>query len=157
MSPGRRTSARAGITGPGHTWEHAYHPRYRNIRPDHVTRPRDTVNRQGSRPASRPRRAPDLVHHDTPAYPSAILCALEYDSWEGGVTASNDPSGDVLEARFFPIDEALRVMAETTGLPHHQPVVEYLLGRAPAGTTWMYRRTDGGTDELVAHFAPSVP
>ncbi|MGV9263388.1 NUDIX domain-containing protein [Kitasatospora sp. NPDC003701] len=98
-----------------------------------------------------------VVHHDTPEYPSAILCALAYDSWEGRITVSDDPSGDIVEARFLPVDEALRAMAGTTGPPHHQPVVEYLLGRAPAGTAWMYRRTEEGTDELVARIAPVGP
>ncbi|GAA4005210.1 hypothetical protein GCM10022384_59530 [Streptomyces marokkonensis] len=94
-----------------------------------------------------------VVHHDTPAYPSAILCALEYDDWEGEITVA-DPSGDIVEARFFPVEEAMREMERTTGLPHHQPVVEYLRGRAPAGTAWMYRRTEDSTDELLARFAP---
>ncbi|MFB6888609.1 NUDIX domain-containing protein [Kitasatospora sp. NPDC056327] len=77
-----------------------------------------------------------VVHHDTPEYPSAILCALEYDSWEGDITVSDDPSGDVVEARFFPLDEAVQEITGTTGPPHHQPLVEYLRGRAPAGTVW---------------------
>lgn len=96
-----------------------------------------------------------LVHHDTPSYPSAILCALEYDHWEGDIDVA-DPSGDIVEARFFPIDEAIKVMTETSGLPHHQPVVEYLSGRAPAGTAWLYRRVEGGEDELVSRIAPSA-
>ncbi|WP_443057879.1 NUDIX hydrolase [Streptomyces sp. KLMMK] len=95
-----------------------------------------------------------IVHHDTPRYPSAILCALEYDEWEGEVSAADDPSGDVMEARFFPVEEAIRVMTETTGLPHHQPVVEYLSGRAPAGTAWLYRRVEGGEDQLVSRIEP---
>ncbi|MGK5630571.1 NUDIX domain-containing protein [Streptomyces sp. URMC 123] len=97
-----------------------------------------------------------VVHHDTPAYPSAILCGLEYRSWRGEIAVA-DPSGDIVEARFFPIEEAMREMAATTGLPHHQPVVEYLSGRAPAGTAWLYRRVEGGEDQLVSRIAPVGP
>ncbi|MCI0713088.1 MAG: NUDIX domain-containing protein [Chloroflexi bacterium] len=70
----------------------------------------------------------------------SIIHVYRVDSWIGDVIP-NDPDGFILSARFVPIPEAIRLIADSQFYaPMRDPVVAYLRGEVPFGTAWQYRR-----------------
>jgi 8-oxo-dGTP diphosphatase len=52
----------------------------------------------------------------------------------------DDPDGIIREARWFPRDEAIELLAELPYAPLSEPAVAYLRGEAPPGRQWAYPR-----------------
>ncbi len=63
----------------------------------------------------------------------------------GGLPAPADPDGTVDIAEFVPIPDAVKRLSNIPWPRMREPVVAYLTGAAPVGTTWVYRL--GGTSE----------
>ncbi|MBI5304056.1 MAG: NUDIX hydrolase [Chloroflexi bacterium] len=78
---------------------------------------------------------------------------FEIAGWDGEIRV-NDPDRFILQARFVPVSEALRLL-ETTLLwrTMREPPIAYLRGEVNAGTMWFYRRQENGEDALVARIA----
>ncbi|MDT5015904.1 MAG: 8-oxo-dGTP diphosphatase [Mycobacterium sp.] len=89
-----------------------------------------------------------LVHVDSERYPSALALAFEIDTWEGDVTPQDD---DIVNAAFFPMPAALKLLRELDSDVQREPIVGYLTGSTPPGTTWVYRDR-GGVETLVVRW-----
>ncbi|MEW2129121.1 NUDIX hydrolase [Streptomyces sp. NPDC005435] len=87
-----------------------------------------------------PVRTAFLLHIDSESHPSALAVAFELDRWEGEVAPEDS---DIERAAFFPVREALRLLGGLDSAVQREPVVGYLSGKVPPGTTWMYRYRDG--------------
>ncbi|HYF92738.1 MAG TPA: NUDIX domain-containing protein [Symbiobacteriaceae bacterium] len=75
--------------------------------------------------------------------------AFEVADWSGE-PQTRDPDGVVLEARFVPMAEALRLVAET--LPWavmRDPALAYMKGETAPGALWVYRREGPNQDRLL--------
>ncbi|MFG2396209.1 NUDIX hydrolase [Streptomyces lydicus] len=95
-----------------------------------------------------PVRTAFLMHIDSERYPSAVAVAFEINQWSGHVAPQD---GDIEQAAFFPLPDALRLLGELDSATQREPVVGYLSGHVAPGTTWLYRNR--GTDEtLVARW-----
>ena len=75
----------------------------------------------------------------------ATIWVFEVDGWRGEL-APSDPDGVVSDARFVPLDEAVRLLRRTSWL---EIVADYLEGRVDAGTLRFERWHDGGVDVLL--------
>ncbi|MER7759821.1 NUDIX hydrolase [Streptomyces sp. NPDC097619] len=95
-----------------------------------------------------PVRTAFLMHIDSETHPSALAVAFEVDSWSG-VPAPRDE--EIERAAFFPLPEALALLTELDSATQREPIVGYLTGAAPPGTTWLYRHR-GGEERLVARW-----
>ncbi len=88
--------------------------------------------------------------HDGRGLSRQILAfVFEVSAWTGKL-APADPDGLILEARFFPLPAALEKLQTIPVRTAREPILAYLLGEAPTGTTWLYRRMLDKTDELIA-------
>ncbi|MEO5952860.1 MAG: NUDIX hydrolase [Chloroflexia bacterium] len=70
-----------------------------------------------------------------------LAYVFEIAEWRGSVQVA-DPDGVVSEARFYPLEEAIALIAH---IPWHSmkvPLTAYLRGKYPAGTVWMYSNKD---------------
>ena len=74
---------------------------------------------------------------------------FEVNEWAGKI-APADPDGLILEARFFPLPAAIEKLQTIPVRTAREPILAYLLGEAPTGATWLYRRMLDKTDELIA-------
>lgn len=74
---------------------------------------------------------------------------FEINEWTGKI-APADPDGLILEARFFPLPAAIEKLQTIPVRTAREPILAYLLGEAPTGATWLYRRMLDKTDELIA-------
>lgn len=63
---------------------------------------------------------------------------FEIAKWEGTPAPSEDDP-DVIEAAFFPIDEAVQLLAENVFAPMVEPAREYLNGLRGPAAMWIWR------------------
>ena len=79
----------------------------------------------------------------------ATAVVYEVAAWEG-MLESADPDDFILNVRFWPIAEAINLVEQTI---HYrimrEPLLAYLRGEAPPGTTWLYRRRPNNHDQLL--------
>ncbi|MFD7528854.1 NUDIX hydrolase [Streptomyces sp. NPDC059849] len=95
-----------------------------------------------------PVRTAFLMHIDSEQYPSALAVAFEIEEWSGDVAPED---GDIEQAAFFPLPDALRLLGELDSATQREPIVGHLSGAVAPGTTWLYRNR--GTEEtLVARW-----
>ncbi|MFI0785894.1 NUDIX hydrolase [Streptomyces lydicus] len=95
-----------------------------------------------------PVRTAFLMHIDSERYPSAMAVAFEIDEWSGTVAPQD---GDIEQAAFFPLPDAVQLLGELDSAPQREPVVGYLTGRVAPGATWLYRNR-GRDETLVARW-----
>lgn len=91
-----------------------------------------------------PVRTAFLVHIDSERHPSALAAAFEIDEWSGELVPRDD---DINQAAFFPLPEALKLLSELDSATQREPIVNYLTGAVPPGTTWLYRNR--GDEETI--------
>ncbi len=89
-----------------------------------------------------------VVHRDGPGRAQMIVYCFEVTDWEGEVTCT-DPDGFVLDARFFPLPEAVAAVEVIPWLSTPEPTTSYLRGDVPPGVLWFYRERRGGDTTLV--------
>ncbi|MFF2898717.1 NUDIX hydrolase [Streptomyces sp. NPDC057966] len=95
-----------------------------------------------------PVRTVFLMHIDSEQYPSALAVAFEIEEWSGDVAPED---GDIEQAAFFPLPDALKLLGELDSATQREPIVGHLSGAVAPGTTWLYRNR--GTEEtLVARW-----
>ncbi|MFE3148844.1 NUDIX hydrolase [Streptomyces sp. NPDC059218] len=95
-----------------------------------------------------PVRTAFLMHIDSEQHPSALAVAFEIEEWSGDVAPED---GDIEQAAFFPLPDALRLLGELDSATQREPIVGHLSGAVAPGTTWLYRNR--GTEEtLVARW-----
>lgn len=95
--------------------------------------------------AGDPTRLAFVVNSDSPSHPSAIALAFEVGSHEGQPTPQD---ADIAAVDFIPLDEALDRLRRLDSAIQRDPIVSYLDGSAPSGTTWFYRQ-DGDVEQLL--------
>lgn len=95
-----------------------------------------------------PVRTAFLMHIDSERHPSALAVALEIGEWAGDVAPQDD---DIEQAAFFPLPDALKLLGELDSAIQREPIVGYLTGALPPGTTWLYR-SRGEEEALVARW-----
>ncbi|MFF2727356.1 NUDIX hydrolase [Streptomyces sp. NPDC058008] len=95
-----------------------------------------------------PVRTAFLMHIDSERHPSALAVAFEIDEWSGDVAPGDD---EIRQAAFFPLPDALKLLAELDSATQRDPLVGYLSGAIAPGTTWLYRNR-GGEETLVARW-----
>ncbi|MEU8705009.1 NUDIX hydrolase [Streptomyces sp. NPDC048565] len=95
-----------------------------------------------------PVRTAFLMHIDSERHPSALAVAFEVGEWSGDVAPQDD---DIEQAAFFPLPDALKLLGELDSAIQREPIVGYLTGAAPPGTTWLYR-SRGEEETLVARW-----
>ncbi|MFF7409500.1 NUDIX hydrolase [Streptomyces lydicus] len=95
-----------------------------------------------------PVRTAFLLHIDSERYPSAVAVAFEINEWSGNIAPRD---GDIEQAAFFPLPDALRLLGELDSATQREPVVGYLSGHVAPGTTWLYRNR-GPDETLVARW-----
>ncbi len=95
-----------------------------------------------------PMRTAFLMHIDSEQHPSAVAVAFEIDEWSGTVAPED---GDIEQAAFFPLRDALRLIGELDSATQREPIVGYLSGRVDPGATWLYRNR-GKEETLVARW-----
>lgn len=88
-----------------------------------------------------------------PPQAPALAFVFQVARWEGD-PAPHDPDGLVLEARFVPLREAVRLLAAHPFPVMGEPAAAHLAGRAAPGTLWCYRRLPDGGDLLEACLPP---
>jgi len=100
----------------------------------------------------RPGRLAFVIQHTPPGNGAqAMIFYFEIDAWDGELQPA-DPDGVAVEAHFFPVAEAIRMLEKH--LPwrrEREPNIAYLRGEAAPGAFWVYRRQPDGDDELIAH------
>lgn len=74
-------------------------------------------------------------------------------AWEGTI-AVDDPDGEVLEAAFVPLAEALTELDAIAYRPMREPPIAYLNATARAGTIWHYEHTDPTDAQLLRRVHP---
>ncbi|MFF8955648.1 NUDIX domain-containing protein [Streptomyces sp. NPDC014894] len=89
-----------------------------------------------------------LMHIDSERRPSAVAVALEIGEWSGEIAPGD---GDIEQAAFFPLPEALKLLGELDSAVQRDPIVGHLTGRVAPGTTWLYR-VRGREETLVARW-----
>ncbi|MEU6814090.1 NUDIX hydrolase [Streptomyces sp. NPDC046860] len=89
-----------------------------------------------------------LMHIDTERHPSALAAAFEIDEWSGDLAPRDE---DIKQAAFFPLPDALELLGELDSATQREPIVGYLTGAVPPGTTWLYRNR-GKQETLVARW-----
>ncbi len=75
---------------------------------------------------------------------------FEVVRWNGEVRVE-DPDALILQARFFPVEEAIPLLE--AGLRRRimrEPILAYLCGKAKAGTFWYYLCHEDGREEFIA-------
>ncbi|KAB1161919.1 NUDIX hydrolase [Micromonospora sp. AMSO12t] len=80
-----------------------------------------------------------VMHIDSERYPSALAIAFEINDWEGETLPEDD---EIAEAAFFPLPEALKLIGQLESDNQREPILGYLTGEVPAGTTWIWRNRD---------------
>lgn len=94
-----------------------------------------------------------VAQYDTPDYGGQLICyVFEAHDWEGE-PEPDDPDGEVLEARFLPLTEAIALLEQLPWRDKREATIAHLRGEAPPGTVWFYRRGLNGTER----FAGRVP
>jgi ADP-ribose pyrophosphatase YjhB (NUDIX family) len=79
----------------------------------------------------------------------ATAVTFEVTGWEGSLEAA-DPDGYIEDVRFVPVPEAILLIEQTLHFrAMREPLLAYLRGQAPPGTSWFYRRRSDGQDELL--------
>jgi 8-oxo-dGTP diphosphatase len=68
-----------------------------------------------------------------------VVYVFEIQDWSGDI-ACNDPDGHVIQARFWPLAEALNQLEADPLRFRCEPVLSYLRGESGAGIPWFYRR-----------------
>jgi hypothetical protein len=91
------------------------------------------------------------VHTDEIPQPGyqATTFAFEIRAWYGELRAA-DPNAFVLEARFFPLDDALGKLDALPIRVMREPISAYLRGAASPGAVWFYRRERDASEVLIA-------
>lgn len=78
-----------------------------------------------------------------------LVYIYKVDVWSGYLQPQ-DPDEFILDVDFFLAEDAAQRIAETqTYVPMRDPIVAYLRGHVPIGTTWLYRESDEGVLQLV--------
>ena len=85
---------------------------------------------------------------DRPEGHFSTIYAFEVAHWKGELEV-DDPDGDILEARFHPMEEAVRKLAKVPYTTIREPASAYLSGHVDAGAIWLFRRDAPGPGELV--------
>lgn len=85
---------------------------------------------------------------DMPNNEQVVAWTFDVEEWSGKVQP-DDPDENVVEARFFPIAEAVANL-ERLPRPRGEPVIAHLRGEASRGAMWSYRKHSDDTRELVA-------
>jgi 8-oxo-dGTP diphosphatase len=91
-----------------------------------------------------------VVHLQEPGRGQTIVYYFEVADWRGTTAPCADPDGFVLDARFFPLPEALAAVGVNPWLKTPRPIVSYLRGEAPRGALWLYRVPRDGDAVFVA-------
>jgi 8-oxo-dGTP diphosphatase len=78
-----------------------------------------------------------------------IAFVYEVSEWKGTL-APADPDELILEACFFLLPTAITNLHTIPVRTAREPILAYLLGEAPNGATWLYRRSLDKTDHLIA-------
>ncbi len=71
--------------------------------------------------------------------PECISFTFEVGGWRGEVGPA-DPDGFVLEAGFFPLNEAIARLGELPIPGMREPITAYLRGQAEPGSVWLYAK-----------------
>lgn len=95
-----------------------------------------------------PVRTAFLMHIDSPQHPSAMAVAFEVGEWSGNLKPQD---GDIEQAAFFPLPEALKLLNKLDSATQREPIVGYLTGQIMPGATWLYRNR-GPEETLVARW-----
>ncbi|MEV5686518.1 NUDIX hydrolase [Streptomyces sp. NPDC052164] len=95
-----------------------------------------------------PVRTAFLMHIDSEQHPSALAVAFEIDECSGDIAPKD---GDIEQAAFFPLHDALKLLDELDSATQREPIVGYLTGAIAPGTTWLYRNR-GEEETLVARW-----
>jgi 8-oxo-dGTP diphosphatase len=90
--------------------------------------------------AGNPTRTAFLIHTDSQPYPSALAIAVEVDTWTGTLAPHDN---DIHHAAFVPLPDALALLGQLDSATQREPIIGYLTGHVPPGTTWLYRHRDG--------------
>jgi 8-oxo-dGTP diphosphatase len=88
------------------------------------------------------------VKDPRPVSRQILAFVYEVIAWKG-ILAPADPDGLILDARFFPLPTALVNLQTIPVRTAREPILAYLLGEAPAGATWLYRRSLDKVDDLI--------
>jgi len=85
---------------------------------------------------------------DQPEGHLSTIYAFEVPEWAGELEI-DDPDGDILEARFHVVEEAVEKLAKVPYTTIREPASAYLSGQVGAGAIWLFRRNEPGPGELV--------
>jgi len=80
----------------------------------------------------------------------ALAFVFEIAGWDGQLGHA-DPDGEIVEAAFVPLAEAIERLRGITWPGMREPLLAYLAGSAPAGAVWIYRQegADPDTQRLI--------
>jgi 8-oxo-dGTP diphosphatase len=96
-----------------------------------------------------------IAQYDTPDYGGQLVCyVFDIAAWHGE-PAPADPDGEILEARFFPLPEALALLEQLPWRDKRDATIAHLRGALPPGAVWCYRRGLDGRERLADRI-PSV-
>jgi len=86
---------------------------------------------------------------DQPEGHLSTIYAFEVPEWAGELEI-DDPDGDILEARFHVVEEAVEKLAKVPCTTIREPARSYVSGESGPGTIWLFRRNGPGPGDLVA-------
>ncbi|MGN6563721.1 MAG: NUDIX domain-containing protein [Thermomicrobiales bacterium] len=90
-----------------------------------------------------------IAQYDTPDYGGQLVCyVFDIAAWHGEL-APADPDGEILEARFFPLPEALALLGQLPWRDKREATIAHLRGALPPGAVWCYRRGLDGRERLA--------
>lgn len=81
------------------------------------------------------------IDHPERRFQTVAYC-FEVDSWSGELQSA-DPDNEILEVALVPLAEVLMRLEAIHWTAVRVPLLAYLSGVCPAGTTWFYREEDG--------------
>jgi 8-oxo-dGTP diphosphatase len=86
-----------------------------------------------------PGRLAYIVNSTSHKFPSSVALFFECEDWSGQIAAA-DPDNDVLQAAFFPRDEAIALLESSpASRPEIEPLLAYLRNPGAATAVWSYR------------------
>lgn len=81
------------------------------------------------------------IDHPERQFQTIAYC-FEVDMWSGELQSA-DPDNEILEVALVPLDEVPERIEAIHWAAVREPLLAYLSGACPAGTTWFYREENG--------------
>jgi 8-oxo-dGTP pyrophosphatase MutT (NUDIX family) len=77
-----------------------------------------------------------------------------FDGESAGDLAVRDPDGDIVQAQYVEIEEAIKRLSAVPDAVVREPALAYLCGDRPAGTLWSFERRAGVAPAVITPHRP---